>query len=77
MAGLGHGWRHRRLVVLWVRADEKSLVVHLLRLVRSKGWLSAYVRRMLADFAAGRTPSPLSAVIDARRMEALGSGGDG
>ena len=72
-------WQRWSLIVLCVRSEEKLPVVHLLRLLRSRGWLAHYLRRLLADFAAGKAPSPLSAVIDAKRSEAraLGLGDEG
>ena len=72
-------WRRWSFIVLCVRGEEKLLVLHLLRLIRAQGWLAAYMRRMLADFVAGKRPSPLAAVIDAKRLEAgaLGFEGDG
>ena len=59
-------------------ADERQLVAALLRLLRTRCWLAYYVRQVLGDFAAGRPPSPLAAVIDAKRAQArrrgLGNG---
>jgi hypothetical protein len=51
-------------------ADERQLVAALLRLLRSRGWLAFYVRQVLSDFAAGRPPGPLAAVMDAKRAQA-------
>ena len=69
----------KRWSFIMIRNEEKPLVLQLVRLLRSRGWFPVYLRRLLADSAAGRAPSPLAAVIDAKRLEAgvLGYEGDG
>jgi hypothetical protein len=66
-----------RSCVVVADADERRLVVALLRLLRSPCWLSHYVRDILGDFAAGRTPSPLAALVEAKRAQARRRTGNG